>query len=187
MPKAELPPIDWTSVTRVLLGSLALILATGALAYATRPCKGGAAEVEEEGGEVVEEEGDDDDHRSHPAACAREPFFAWFDQRTSLRYIMLGASAGVVFGAIDNILLWYGISALETVFARLPLGRNSNVVAGYGNAFSSLISAFVSTFVSRFIANTMHVDVDDAPLWSMAFGVVIGCVIGIALPLAISG
>ena len=149
------PPIEWARISAVILGCVVLIVATGYAAYASRKC-------------------DDDDK------CPS--FEEWIDRDMSPKSIAVGVAAGTVFGLIDNALLWTGMSALDTLFARLPGGDNVNVMAGYGNAFSSVISAFVSTFVGQYIADTFGIDVDKTPLWSMAFGILLGCILGIVGP-----
>lgn len=110
---------------------------------------------------------------------------AWIDQDTSSKAILVGTVAGAAFGLIDNTLLWLGMSSMDSLFVRLPGGDQPNVLAGYGNAFSSVVSAFVSTFVGRYISSVFGVDVDRAPLWSMAVGILLGCVIGIVIPMAV--
>ena len=154
-------PIDWRRVASVLVGCVALIVATGTIAFSVRKCPPSA---------------DASDTTSCP------DLEDWLDQDTSTKSILVGSAAGMAFGLIDNTLLWVGMSALDTVFARLPGGTEANVLAGYGNAFSSIVSAFVSTFVGRFIADTANVDVDKAPLWSMALGIFVGCLVGMFVP-----
>ena len=150
-------PIEWRRVASVLAGCAVLVVATGGVAFATRPC-------DEEGG------------------CP--DLDAWLDQDTRLKSIAVGMAAGVAFGLIDNLLLWLGMSAMDTALARLPGGDRPLALAGYGNAFSSVVSAFVSTFVGRLLANVYDVDVDKAPLWSMATGLLLGCLLGVAVPRA---
>lgn len=151
-------PIEWHRVASVLVGCAVLVVATGGVAFATRPCEGGAD------------------------ACP--DLDAWLDQDTRLKSIAVGMTAGVAFGLIDNLLLWLGMSAMDTLLARLPGGDQPLALAGYGNAFSSVVSAFVSTFVGRLLANVYRVDVDKAPLWSMATGLLLGCLLGVAVPRA---
>lgn len=150
--------IHWPRIASVLVGCVVLIVATGYLAFTMRPCT--------------------------PKHCPS--FEEWIDQDTSAKSILVGAAAGAAFGIIDNTLLWVGMSAMDSLFARLPGGTTPNVLAGYGNAFSSVVSAFVSTFVGRIIADAFHVNLDKTPLWSMAFGILVGCVVGILVPLAVT-
>lgn len=152
-------PIQWPQVLSVLIGCLVLIFATGLVSFSTRPCRQG-----EEGEEIC------------------PSFVEWIDQDTSTKSILVGAAAGVAFGLIDNILLYVGMSSLESVFKRLPAGGDPNVLAGYGNAFSGLVSAFVSVFLGRLFANVFHLDVDKAPLWSMAIGTLFGSLLGVVVP-----
>lgn len=163
MAPTKLEPIDWARVAAVLAGCVAVIVATGAVAFAVRTCPPGP-----DGGKKCPTLGE------------------WFDQDTSAKAILVGAAAGAAFGVIDNTLLYVGMSSLETVFARLPGGRDPLVLAGYGNAFSSVVSIFVSTFVGRWIASVYHLDIDRAPLWSSAVGILVGCVVAIAVPQALA-
>ena len=151
-------PVEWGRVASVLVGCAVLIVATGGVAFATRPC--------------------DDD-----TVC--QGLDEWLDQDTSAKSVAVGMAAGVAFGLIDNLLLWLGMSAMDTALARMPGGGSPLALAGYGNAFSSVVSAFVSTFVGRFLANVYHVDVSRAPLWSMAIGLLAGCLMGAAIPRAL--
>lgn len=136
-----------------------LVVLTGSLAYTTRPCSG--------------------------EAC--EDFAKWIDKDMTWRSILVGIAAGVSFGFCDNALLFFGISALDSVFTRLPYGKEDLMVAGYGNAFSSTVSAFVSTFIGQVISNVTGLDPDNAPLWAMAVGLAIGGLIGIYVPRMIVG
>ena len=152
-------PIEWGRVASVLSGCAVLIVATGGVAFYTRPC-----DAEGEGCPSLDE---------------------WLDQDTTAKSVAVGMAAGVAFGLIDNVLLWLGMNAMDTALARLPGGGNPLALAGYGNAFSSVVSAFVSTFVGRLLANVYHVDVSRAPLWSMATGLLVGCLMGVAVPRAL--
>ena len=150
------PPIAWGRVLSVLVGCVVLVVLTGALAFAARPCD---------------------------STFDCPDLLDWLDRDTSLKAVLVGAAAGVAFGLVDNALLFIGMNELDTLFARLPGGSMHKVLAGYGNCFSSVISAFVSTFIGRWIADVTHVDVSKAPMWSMALGILVGCLCGIVLPM----
>ena len=118
-----------------------------------------------------------------------EGFEEWINgsKGLTLKSIMVGLLTGIVFGFVDNALMFAGIAALDKSFARLPFGEDPLVMAGYGNAFSSTVSAFVSTFIGKGIAGISGVDPDKAPLWAMAVGLLLGCVIGVLLPRVLLG
>jgi len=94
--------------------------------------------------------------------------------------LAVGFSSSIAFGMIDSILLMSGIDAFNTVFERLPGGKDPVVNAGYGNAFSSMISMLGSSFVGKIISDITGTTA--YPLWSQAIGVVIGGLLGIFLP-----
>ena len=171
-------PLDWPRIVSVLVGCAVLIVATGAMAFSVRKCDLDEPPPSFVGDAMLEGEGDDG--TSKKAHCPS--LEAWLDQDTSAKSILVGAATGAAFGLIDNTLLWVGMSSLETLFARLPGGTEPNVLAGYGNAFSSIVSAFVSTFIGRWIADVTDVDVDKSPLWAMAVGILLGCIVGIVVP-----
>lgn len=169
-------PLDWPRIVSVFVGCAVLVVATGAMAFSVRKCD--TAPLDQVGDAVLGGGSDDERQAERPCPDVAQ----WLDQDTSAKSILVGAAAGAAFGLIDNTLLWVGMSSLETLFARLPGGTEPNVLAGYGNAFSSIVSAFVSTFVGRWIADVTDVDVDKSPLWAMALGILLGCLVGIVLP-----
>ena len=152
--------VKWTEIARLLVGCTVLTTALGMLAFRMRPC---------------------DDKK-----C--ESFGEWINGgRLTAATMLVGAGAGVAFGFLDNCFLFLGMSSLDSVFRMLPYGDDSRVLAGYGNAFSSTISAFASTFVGRLIADMAGVSIDDAPLWAMATGLLVGGMAGIAVPRLLLG
>lgn len=167
-------PLDWPRIVSVFVGCAVLVVTTGAMAFSVRKCD--AAPLDEVGDAMLG--GEEGEAPGRPCPSLER----WLDQDTSAKSILVGAAAGAAFGLIDNTLLWVGMSSLETLFARLPGGTEPNVLAGYGNAFSSIVSAFVSTFVGRWIADVTDVDVDKSPLWAMALGILLGCLVGIVVP-----
>lgn len=145
------------NVQQLLGGSAALILAFGYKAYT----KAAQKHKKETGEELTVR--------------------AWFNgQKVTKKGIMVGMASGVVFGMIDNLGLFLGMSALDEKFKQLPGGRYENVTAGLGNTFSDAIGAFLGTFVGNLIADTY--EVYDYPIWAEAAGIIIGCLIGVYLP-----
>lgn len=98
----------------------------------------------------------------------------------SLKSIAVGMTSGVVFGFVDNAGLFLGMEALDSVFEKLPFGKEANVKSGYGNTFSDMVGAFMSTFIGRYI--TYKTGITEYPMWSEAIGVFVGCLLGILIP-----
>lgn len=153
MTKRRPAPIESGKVLSVLLGCLVLVVATAGLAFVHRKC--------------------DDD------GC--KDFATWLNgDDVTTKSVLVGMASGVVFGFVDNTLLYTGITALDSVFERFPGSDDERVVAGLGNCFSSTVSAFVSTFIGRLIAE--ETGMKDGPMWAMAFGLFVGCLLGIIIP-----
>lgn len=88
--------------------------------------------------------------------------------------------SNLIFGFIDNAGLFFGCSYLDEIFAKLPGASDSNVCAGYGNTFSDFLGSFIGTFCGMMIS--VICGLSDGPLWANAFGVIVGCLLGIAVP-----
>ena len=93
----------------------------------------------------------------------------------SLKSVLVGMSAGLVFGFIDNFGLYFGMSALDPY-----LPKDKLLAAGLGNTFSDGVGAFLATFVGVIITNKSGVE--NYPILSEAVGIIIGCLIGTYLP-----
>ena len=106
--------------------------------------------------------------------------FLGFSPFPSMGSIAVGMAANIVFGAIDNGGLFFGMDALEPF---LPEGKLTN--AGWGNTFSDGLGAFLGTFAGVIIKNKSGIS--DTPIWSEAIGIVIGCIIGLYVPKMITG
>ena len=98
----------------------------------------------------------------------------------TLIYIVTGMMANIVFGIIDNGGLFFGMSALDPF---LPSGELTR--AGLGNTFSDGLGAFLGSFTSVMIKTVTKVE--DTPLWADAFGIVVGCLIGLYVPRYVTG
>ena len=86
---------------------------------------------------------------------------------------LVGFGTGIVFGAIDNFGLWFGMDALDPI---LPSG--SLTKAGFGNVFSDSLSAFLSTFAGDIISKLTGVE-SNTPIWADAVGTFTGCIVGL--------
>lgn len=94
--------------------------------------------------------------------------------------IMTGMMANIVFGIIDNGGLFFGMSALDPFLPKGELTR-----AGLGNTFSDGLGAFLGSFTGVMIKSLTKIE--DTPLWADAFGIIIGCLIGLYVPRYITG
>lgn len=94
--------------------------------------------------------------------------------------ILTGMMANIVFGIIDNGGLFFGMSALDPF---LPEGELTR--AGLGNTFSDGLGAFLGSFTGVMIKSLTKIE--DTPLWADAFGIIIGCLIGLYVPRYITG
>ena len=102
----------------------------------------------------------------------------------STKTVMVGMASGMVFGFIDNAGLFFGMSALDPYMSKMKYGCFENVAAGYGNTFSDGLGAFLGTFIGRII--TDMTGVTDTPIWAEAVGIIVGCLLGIAVPKMLS-
>ena len=112
-----------------------------------------------------------------------------FDVPKVWKGIILGMSSGVVFGFIDNAGLWFGMDALDPFLDTIP-GVGDLTKAGLGNTFSDAVGAFAGTFAGIIIQKSLtEKDEKNIPefIWAEAIGVVIGCLLGILIPMLITG
>jgi hypothetical protein len=98
----------------------------------------------------------------------------------STKSIMTGMASGLVFGFIDNAGLWFGMDALDPHLPKGPLTK-----AGLGNTYSDAVGSFLGTFAGVIIQNMTGIK--EVPIWSEAVGVVMGCLLGILIPRALTG
>lgn len=150
--------VDRGRVAAVLVGSVVFIAATAAWAYHSQKC-----------------------------AAKRCSFAALLNRNASAKSIAMGVAKGMVFGLMDAALLYVGMDAFEGVFRTLPGGGEELVRAGYGNAYSNGVSAFSSAFGGVALSAMTGVGEGDSPLWANALGVVVGGVVGIAVPRQLVG
>lgn len=151
--RLKLERIDTKGVVAMLVGTLIFLLITATWAYTQHQC-------------------------THGEPCT---FGSWFNGGAlSWNSILLGFGSGLAFGAIDNSLLLFGISTLDSLFQRLPGGTDAKINAAYGNAFSSSISGLGAAFVGQVIVDKSGVA--QTPLWSQALGILLGGLVGILIP-----
>ena len=111
------------------------------------------------------------------------------EQNKIWKGIVLGMSSGVVFGFIDNAGLWFGMDALDPFLNTIP-GVGNLTKAGLGNTFSDAVGAFAGTFAGIIIQKSLiKKGEENIPefIWAEAIGVVIGCLLGILIPMLITG
>jgi len=109
--------------------------------------------------------------------------FTWFingEQRFTMKALILGMLSSVVFGFVDNSGLWFGMDALNPY---LPQGELTK--AGWGNGFSNVMGTLIGSLVSKIIFIIFRFE--RGPLYAEVIGIVIGCLLGIYIPRAITG
>ena len=126
-------------------------------------------------------------YKLHMKKNPKSDFLKWLNGKNfSIKTVLIGMVSGVVFGFIDNAGLWYGMDALEPFVVYYGLASpGSNAFAGWGNAFSDMIGSSMGTFIGSIIITATKTD--DSPIWADIVGVVIGCILGIYIPKALSG
>jgi len=110
----------------------------------------------------------------------------WFNgEDLSGLSIVVGCFANIIFGFIDNAGLFFGANFLDEWFQMLPGADDANVFSGYGNTYSDLIGALMGTFCGLMIEDLTKVH--STPIWGDAIGIIIGCLLGVAIPKMIMG
>ena len=102
------------------------------------------------------------------------------NSEVTLKKVLVGMSFGMIFGFIDNFGLWYGMDYLDPY---IPGGNLTK--AGYGNTFSDFIGSTMGTSIS-IILGTLY-PTEEAPIWVNSLGIIVGCLLGLYIPKAISG
>ena len=120
--------------------------------------------------------------------------FSQFDEQNQKRSLMdvlglsknwtreqwtVGMMQNFIFGFIDNAGLFFGMEKLDPLFKKFSKG-NPLIEAGLGNTFSDFIGAFLGTFLGEGYA--IYKGNPETPLLSQAVGIVLGCLVGVALP-----
>ena len=92
----------------------------------------------------------------------------------AFKNIFLGLLFGIIFGFIDNLGLWIGISKFSQ-----HLGGSEQFRAGIGNTYSDFIGAVLGTFIASIAKDLFNYNDDITPLWLNIIGILIGCILGI--------
>jgi len=155
-----LTPQESAGIHQLLFISSALILTAGTVAYMARK-------------------------RNDPSLTVQNFLglnLKYLNTERGLTIMLVGMVSGIIFGIIDNVGLWFGMSALDPYFTKvMGIPKGSNEAAGYGNLFSDGLGAFLGTFIGIIVSEYTQVDQDEAPIWVDAVGVVIGCYLGIQI------
>ena len=109
------------------------------------------------------------------------PFIQFINGEEKLppaKTILLGMLFGIIFGFLDNLFLFIGIDSLEHL-----MPDNDLIKAGLGNTFSDAIGAIVGTFIGSIGQILISYDETVIPLWANTVGIVIGCLLGLYIPL----
>ena len=112
-------------------------------------------------------------------AKKKEPwtFLEFLNNGETITYktIFVGVSYGIIIGLIDVLGIWYVLKYLK-VF--MPKGNLLD--AGIAEVYASVLAVIFGTFVSHSIKTVIPPD-NTIPMWSDAFGVLIGCLITLTI------
>jgi hypothetical protein len=101
-------------------------------------------------------------------------------EKITFKQILVGMVFGIVFGFVDNAGLWFGMDSLDSY---LPSGKLTK--AGFGNAYSNTLGTLLGTFISIMMIKVTNTEKN--PIWTEFIGVIMGCMLGIYIPKAITG
>ena len=90
--------------------------------------------------------------------------------------VFVGMISGIVFGAIDNGGLFFGMDALDPFLPKGELVR-----AGLGDTFSNVVGSVASVFVGIIVREATGFE-GEYPIWSLTLGMLIGCLLGVYVP-----
>ena len=85
--------------------------------------------------------------------------------------IFVGISYGIITGLIDVLGIWYVLKYLKVFMPKGDL-----LDAGIAEVYASVLAVIFGTFVSHAIKTVIPPD-NTIPMWSDAFGVLMGCLI----------
>ena len=103
--------------------------------------------------------------------------FLFFINRTKklkLKKILIGLIFGIVFGLIDNLGLWIGMTSFQKY-----IKTDSITQAAIGNTYSDFLGSIIGALISITAQNYINYDNDNEPIWINTIGIVIGCILGL--------
>lgn len=118
----------------------------------------------------------------HNKAMPFRVFFNGVEKLPSWKVIAVGMLYGLIFGFLDNLFIFFGIDSLEKY---MPGGTLTK--AGLGNTYSDFVGALVGTYITSIFNNVLKIDQNDIPIWANTVAITIGCLIGLYIPLWITG
>ena len=98
------------------------------------------------------------------------------DSKITLKKILVGMSFGFVFGFIDNAAIWLAIDPIKDY-----VKGSLFMKAGWANTYSDFLGATAGTSIALILKTLFPIS--DVPIWIDTFGVLIGCIAGMYLPM----
>ena len=95
-------------------------------------------------------------------------------KKLNYKNIGVGLIFGIVFGIIDNVGLWLGISSFQK-----HINTDAKTQAAIGNTYSDFIGAVLGSLISITAKNSISYDEDTEPIWVTTIGIFIGTIIGL--------
>jgi hypothetical protein len=101
----------------------------------------------------------------------------------NIKIFSIGASFMMVFGIIDNLGLFMGMSVVEEWI--MKKGFDSQVAAGIGNTFSDMLGVMLGGVVSAALYKLLKVKKEETTFWQKLVGVFIGCLLPVIVKVVI--
>lgn len=152
--------MDWQAL-RLIYVTVLLILITSAISYF-----------------IKKRQYEEKYHRPMPFSV----FINGVDQLPSWKTIMGGMLYGLVFGFLDNFFIYFGIDSLQKY---MPGGTLTK--AGLGNTYSDFVGAVVGAHIGFIYQTLSNISQDAVPIWVNSIAIVIGCLLGLYIPILITG
>lgn len=102
---------------------------------------------------------------------------------SNIKVFSIGASFMMVFGIIDNLGLFMGMSVVEEWI--MKMGFDSQVAAGIGNTFSDMLGVMLGGVVSTGLYKLLKVNREETTFWQKFVGVAIGCMLPVIVKVVI--
>lgn len=98
------------------------------------------------------------------------------DSKLTLKKVLIGMSFGFVFGFIDNAAIWLSINPIKDY-----IKGSLFLKAGWANTYSDFLGATAGTSIAVILKTFFPIA--NVPIWVDAFGVLVGCIAGMYLPM----
>jgi hypothetical protein len=98
------------------------------------------------------------------------------DSKVTFKKVLIGMSFGFVFGFIDNAAIWLSINPIKDY-----IKGSLFLTAGWANTYSDFLGATAGTSIAVILKTFFPIT--NVPIWVDTFGVLVGCIAGMYLPM----